>query len=360
MDRFVRANPRTVAGLFVLTLLVGFGAGLLLGQSLSVEEPAAKVAQAPPAQNEPAAPSAAAIPLGARSVPTAMVLPLPAAPTVAFEQLAARVPKYQSPAPSPAPIAAPEAALPQSTATGPRIAIVLDDLGPSRTAATRAIALDPAITLAFLPYAEDVASQAARARAAGHDVLLHMPMEPIEGPNNNPGPNALLIALDQGEIVRRMRWAMDRVPGAVGFNNHMGSLVTADRHIMSLIMAEAKARGLMFLDSRTTPNTVAIAAADRHGLARAARDVFLDNEMIAEKIAAQLAEAERVARRRGGVFAIGHPHTVTLEVLERWIPDARARGFILAPISAMAKVAVSATATPVALTAPQAASPVEQ
>ncbi len=360
MDRFVRANPRTVAGLFVLTLLVGFGAGMLLGQSLSLKEPGADVAQAPPAQSEPAAPSVAAAPLGARSVPKAMVLPLPAAPTVAFAQLAPRFPKYRSRAPRPAPVTVPEAVLPQSAATGPRIAIVLDDLGPSRTAAARAIALDPAITLAFLPYAEDVASQAAQARTAGHEVLLHMPMEPIEGPNNNPGPNALLISLDQGEIVRRMRWAMDRVPGAVGFNNHMGSLVTADRHIMSLVMAEAKARGLMFLDSRTSPKTVAIAAADRQGLARAARDVFLDNEIIAENIAARLAETERVARRRGGAIAIGHPHSVTLEVLERWIPDARARGFVLAPISAMAKVATPATATPVALTAPQAASPVEQ
>lgn len=367
MDRFVRANPRTVAGLFVLTLLVGFGAGMLPGQSLSLKEPGADVAQAPPTPSEPAAPSVAAAPSGARSVPSAMVLPLPAAPTVRFEQLTARIPKYRSRARPPASIAAPEArrtearaVRPPSAATGPRIAIVLDDLGPSRTAAARAIALDPAITLAFLPYAEDVASQAARARAAGHEVLLHMPMEPIAGPNNNPGPNALLIALDQGEIVRRFRWAMDRVPGAVGFNNHMGSLVTADRHIMALIMAEAKARGLMFLDSRTSPKTVAIAAADRQGLPRAARDVFLDNEMIAEKIAAQLAETERVARRRGGAIAIGHPHTVTLEVLERWIPDARARGFILAPISAMAKVATPVTATPVALTTPQVASPVEQ
>ena len=100
--------------------------------------------------------------------------------------------------------------------------------------------------------------------------------------------------------------------------------------------------------------------ADRHGLPRAARDVFLDNEMIAENIAAQLAETERVARRRGGAIAIGHPHTVTLEVLERWIPDARARGFVLAPISAMAKVAVSASATPATPAAPQVAGPVEQ
>jgi len=279
---------------------------------------------------------------------------------------ALRVPKYRSPAPIPAPIVAPDpeatrtdlrALRPQSAATGPRIAIVLDDLGPSLTAARRAIALDPAITLAFLPYAKAVASQTAQARNAGHEVLLHMPMEPIEGLTNNPGPNALLIALDQGEIVRRMRWAMDRVPGAVGFNNHMGSLVTADRHIMSLVMAEAKARGLMFLDSRTTPNTVAIGAADRYALPRAARDVFLDNEMSAESIAAQLRETERVARRRGGAIAIGHPHSVTLEVLERWIPDARARGFILVPISAMAKVAVSATATPTALAARQVAGP---
>ena len=114
MDRFVRANPRTVAGLFVLTLLVGFGAGLLLGQSLSVKAPGADVAQAPPAPSEPAAPSVAAVPVGARPVPSAMVLPLPVAPTVAFAPLAPRFPKYRSRARTPAPVVAPQAMRPAS------------------------------------------------------------------------------------------------------------------------------------------------------------------------------------------------------------------------------------------------------
>ena len=217
----------------------------------------------------------------------------------------------------------------------PKIAIVIDDLGHNRAAAERAIALDRAVTLAFLPDAEAAAALAAEARAAGHEVLLHMPMEPIAGAAD-PGPNALRVGLVPAEVRRRLGWALSRVPGAIGLNNHMGSKFTADGAGMALVLVEAKERGLLFLDSRTTADSVGFSAAARIGLRRAARDVFLDNEVSTEAVAAQLAETERIATAQGSAIAIGHPHPATLAVLESWLPGLANRGFLATPITAVA------------------------
>ena len=138
----------------------------------------------------------------------------------------------------------------------PIIAIVIDDLGMQLALTERAIGLDPFVTLAFLPYASDVVSQVALARSAGHEVLLHMPMEPLSG-SNDPGPNALYVDLEFREMLRRLRWAFDQIPHAVGLNNHMGSKFTADENAMATVIGEMKSRDLIFLDSRTTPESIA-------------------------------------------------------------------------------------------------------
>lgn len=154
----------------------------------------------------------------------------------------------------------------------------------------------------------------------------------------DPGPNALLTSLDGDEIMRRFRWALSRFDGYVGVNNHMGSKFMARADLVEPLLAEMNARGLMFLDSRTDRTTVGADLARGMELPHASRQVFLDNDLDAEKIAAQLAELERVARRRGHAVAIGHPHDVTVEVLAKWIPEARARGFDLVPVSAIVKL----------------------
>ncbi|HIB19662.1 MAG TPA: divergent polysaccharide deacetylase family protein, partial [Alphaproteobacteria bacterium] len=128
----------------------------------------------------------------------------------------------------------------------PIIAIVIDDLGMQLALTERAIGLDPFVTLAFLPYASDVVSQVALARSAGHEVLLHMPMEPLSG-SNDPGPNALYVDLEFREMLRRLRWAFDQIPHAVGLNNHMGSKFTADENAMATVIGEMKSRDLIFL-----------------------------------------------------------------------------------------------------------------
>ena len=219
---------------------------------------------------------------------------------------------------------------------GPMIAIVIDDAGVVQTRTKRASELPAPITIAFIPYSDNLERQARYARSRGHELLLHIPMEPGGG-DSDPGYNALLTTLGQDEIMRRFRWALDRFDGYVGVNNHMGSKFMARGDLVRPVLEEINARGLLFLDSRTDHKTVGTRLARDMGMPNATRNVFLDNDLDATKIEAQLAELERVARRRGSAIAIGHPHDVTVEVLAKWIPEARRKGFELVPVSTIVK-----------------------
>ena len=219
---------------------------------------------------------------------------------------------------------------------GPMIAIVIDDAGVAQTRTRRASELPAPITIAFIPYSDNLGNQTRYARSRGHELLLHIPMEPT-GDIADPGYNALLTSLSQDEIMRRFRWALNQFDGYVGVNNHMGSKFMARGDLVEPILEEIDARGLLFLDSRTDRNSVGTRLARNLGMPNATRNVFLDNDLDAEKIRAQLAKLERVARRRGQAIAIGHPHDVTTEVLAEWIPEARARGFVLVPVSTIVK-----------------------
>ena len=136
----------------------------------------------------------------------------------------------------------------------PRVAVLLDDMGLLEDATLKAIALDPTISMAFLPYARNTRALVEAARAAGHQVLLHMPMEPSG--IADPGPGALLVSLSAVEIRQRLTAALAVVPGAIGLNNHMGSLFTADSDAMAVVIDVIAARNLMILDSVTTPDSV--------------------------------------------------------------------------------------------------------
>jgi uncharacterized protein len=213
----------------------------------------------------------------------------------------------------------------------PAIVVVLDDLGMNRANTAALNQLKAPLTLAFLPYAGALERQTEAARAAGHELLVHVPMEPIG--DEWPGPGALISSLDDGEILRRLRTQLRSFDGFVGINNHMGSLLTSDHRRMALVMAELHRQGLLFLDSRTTGRSVAAAEAHRLGVPHALRDVFLDNYREAPYIDRRLAEVERVARRHGAAIAIGHPHDATIAALRRWLPTLEAKGFALVPIS---------------------------
>lgn len=227
-------------------------------------------------------------------------------------------------------------AVPVSVRAGqPMIAIVLDDVGLSRAMARRAIALPAPLTLSFMTYAKDLRRYTAEARAAGHELMLHVPMEPTNAAYD-AGPKVLRNDMSKDEIARRLEWGFNRFEGYVGINNHMGSKFTAASGGVSQVMRALRARDLLFLDSVTSGSSLAWRAAVSSGVPVARRDIFLDHDWRnADSIEDQLVALERIARRRGYAVGIGHPHRLTLDILAKWLPEARRRGIALVPISAI-------------------------
>lgn len=258
----------------------------------------------------------------------------PKAPAIARPPIAA--PRQSGGAASPQAWMRHAAAAPVNPHHLPLIAIVIDDLGAAAARVDEALALPAPITLAVLPYARDAARIASAARARGHEVLVHLPMEAENA--HSPGPQALSSALTPEAFAERLEWNLTRFSGYAGVNNHMGSRLTQNRAAMAMLMAQLKQRGLLFLDSRTAANTIAATTARLHGLTTLERDIFLDNEITPEMIRAQLDKTEATARRNGYAIAIGHPHSVTVAALQQWAADLEARGFMLAPLSAIARL----------------------
>jgi polysaccharide deacetylase 2 family uncharacterized protein YibQ len=215
----------------------------------------------------------------------------------------------------------------------PLVAVVIDDVGIDRPRSKRAWDLPGPLTLSFLPYAKDLRDQARAARARGHELLLHLPMEPTG--RADPGPNALLVSLSDAELRQRTTAALDSFDGYVGVNNHMGSRFTTFRPGMETVLRQFKGRGLMFLDSRTTAQSVGDQLAQEMGVPSIVRHVFLDDDESLESVRRKLAETEAVARRQGFVVAIGHPHEATLQALGEWLPGLQAKGLALAPATAV-------------------------
>ncbi|KAA0682669.1 divergent polysaccharide deacetylase family protein [Azospirillum brasilense] len=217
----------------------------------------------------------------------------------------------------------------------PAIAIVIDDMGVDRKRSNRTVSLPAPLTLAWLPYAHELPAQARAARAAGHELMLHLPMEPSG--SADPGPLALRVSLDKGEILRRTKAALDSFDGYVGVNNHMGSRFTADSAAMAPVLGEIARRGLLWLDSRTTAKSAGLTLARELQMPFAGRDIFLDNEMTVSAVRGQLAKTEQVARKQGYAIAIGHPHDATIDALASWMPEVQKRGFVLVPVSAVVR-----------------------
>lgn len=215
----------------------------------------------------------------------------------------------------------------------PIIAIVIDDLGLNRPKTAELNSLPAPLTLAFLPYAGRIEAQTEAANEAGHELMLHMPMEPLGA--DWPGPDALTTQIDRDEFIARLIKNLDRFEGFVGINNHMGSRLTADRPRMEAVMQELRKRDVLFLDSKTNARSVAVEMAGESGVPNTTRDIFLDHVIDFEAIKRQLARTERVARQSGSAVAIGHPHGATIKALREWLPRLEERGFRLAPISAV-------------------------
>jgi polysaccharide deacetylase 2 family uncharacterized protein YibQ len=270
-----------------------------------------------------------------------VVASIPSLPQPALPREAEIPPSVSPPHPAEQPawlrfaVAAPE------SDNRPRIAIVLDDCGLDRPRTERAIALPAAITMSFMTYAPDVQRQTEEARRAGHELLVHVPMEPINA-HMDMGPNGLAVDQTRDEVLRRLRWGLERFDGYVGINNHMGSRFTADAEAMGWVLGELKARGLLFLDSRTIAHSAGETVAASVDLPFVSRDVFLDDDQQADAVEARLKDAEAVARRKGTAIAIGHPHEATLVALNLWIAALPRDGIVLVPLTDVVKTRMPA------------------
>jgi polysaccharide deacetylase 2 family uncharacterized protein YibQ len=214
---------------------------------------------------------------------------------------------------------------------GAAIAIVIDDLGNDVVAARRVIALPKEVTLSFLPYPDATPELAREATRAGHEILVHVPMEP-EG-NEDAGPMSLRVGMSHDDISRRLDWAFARVPGFSGINNHMGSRFTADSAALIPVMRALASRHVFFLDSRTTLKTQGASVAAAYGVPTASRDVFLDDESTSTSAGDELSQTEARAREQGVAIAIGHPRPTTLAALEAWTKSLPARHVVLITVS---------------------------
>jgi polysaccharide deacetylase 2 family uncharacterized protein YibQ len=215
----------------------------------------------------------------------------------------------------------------------PRLAILIDDLRASFKAAEEVLSLPAPLTLAILPrlpYSRPIAEEA---RRLSREVLLHLPMEPHDLKGNPPGPGALLSTMDRETFLRTLEGSLSSVPHAVGVNNHMGSKLTEIPSAMEITMNFLRARGLFYVDSLTSPRSVAFRTARALGVPAAQRQVFLDHELEDSAISARLEEAVEAALRRGKAIAIGHPHPKTLAVLRAGLPRLWARGVKIVPLS---------------------------
>ena len=203
------------------------------------------------------------------------------------------------------------------TVRDPVIAICMDDLGEDLAGTDRAMALPKEVALSFLPYAETTPFLAQEAKARGHDVLAHVPMEALS--KIDPGPMTLSVGAP--DIAVRAAWNMDRVPGLIGINNHEGSRFTEDAGSLQPVVKLLAARHLFFFDSRTVGDSKVMQVAGAYGVATAGRDIFLDDTVSEEEVRQQLDALVAVAKRQGVGIAIGHPHDVTLKILAAWLAE---------------------------------------
>ncbi len=233
-------------------------------------------------------------------------------------------------------------------ADAPRIAILVGGVGLDAETTNAAISqLPAAISLGLAPYGEDLERAAARARAAGHEILLQSPMEPL-GASANPGPHMLVTAATEDENRASLHWQMGRFVGYVGVTNYLGGKFTAEAKAFSPVLADIASRGLFYLDDGSSPRSLAGQLAPGVNLSESGADVALDAAPSADAIEAALTRLEAAARRRGAAIGTATALPISVEHIAHWAASLEARGIALAPVSAL----ISRGPTPSARSAP--------
>jgi polysaccharide deacetylase 2 family uncharacterized protein YibQ len=286
---FKSSIAKAFAGLAILIVLVA-GAGLLAHFLIPAERP-----------SRPDQP--------VKSVPYARKAP-------------AKIPPYEIYPPQEVPPAKPPVKKPPPDSRQlPLVAIIIDDLGYDKKIARQLSQLNGGITFSILPHSPYQGSIARLAKKNGLGTMLHLPMEPFEYPNTNPGPGTLLTTMTPDQLIRQLEKNLASVPHIKGVNNHMGSKMTAESSQMYQIFSVLKKRNLFFIDSRTSDKSLCKPSARLFQIPFAQRDVFLDHSQDPDFIRKQIKELIRIAQQNGQAVGIGHPHTITYEILREMMPE---------------------------------------
>ena len=212
--------------------------------------------------------------------------------------------------------------------SGPRLAIILDDVGSDPAAVDTIFSLRYPLTLSILPNHPHSAEIAQDAHQHGYQIMLHLPMESVG--NETPEAQELRPGMSQADIANTIASMLHTVPFAAGVNNHQGSLATSNPQLMAELMPVLRNHQLFFIDSRTTAATLAYDAAQNAGVPCAFRNVpFLDDVQEVSAVRHQLEIAAKDARQKGQAVAIGHPHPATLRALAQFLPQAQSQGIHL-------------------------------
>jgi polysaccharide deacetylase 2 family uncharacterized protein YibQ len=213
-----------------------------------------------------------------------------------------------------------------------KIVIIIDDMGVDRRRTDKVSKLEGPLTLAFLPYARNVSEQADKAKARGHELIVHMPMQPIKS-DLDTGPIVLTKGLNDRDFNQMIDKGLSAFDNYVGINNHMGSALTQDKKSMSRVMKILKERELLFVDSRTINTSVAAESAQKFGVPNVTRDIFIDHEPGYAYAKNALIKLEAVANKKGIAIGIGHPKDGTIQALKEWLPTLPEKNITLVPVS---------------------------
>ncbi|WP_208977984.1 divergent polysaccharide deacetylase family protein [Labrenzia sp. 011] len=217
----------------------------------------------------------------------------------------------------------------------PKIAVIVTGLGLSETGTRNAIGSLPSdVTFALAPYGEELDLYMKQARMEGHELLLQLPLEPFDFPDNDPGPHTLLVSLKPDKMVDRLIYLLTRATNYVGVINEMGARFTSTKPSVQFLMEKLKGRGLMFVDNGTSSRSIAAEVAEETRLPFSGVDVVLDEVPREDDIDAKLLQLESIARARGVAVAAGSALPVTVRQLEKWTRDLEQRGLQLVPVSA--------------------------
>lgn len=216
-----------------------------------------------------------------------------------------------------------------------RIALLVNGLGLSQQVTTTAITKLPApVTLALSPYGRNLQGWVRQARAAGHEIMLQIPLEPFDYPDNDPGPQTLLTSLSPEENQKRLLWLLARFTGYTGITNHMGAKFAAAQEVFLPVLEELRSRGLIYVDDGTSARSTAGSIARDLGLGFSVAQVQIDADKTREGIDEALAKLENVALENGFAIGVGSSLPVTIERISDWAKRLEDKGIVLIPVSA--------------------------